>query len=157
MPDSSQLESPRVFSPIHVHINELDQTVEAYSTALGVHPDARLPMPDVGVTVVSVGGVVVVATAETQDAEGMAFGMSVRAPGDPDLSKSRDTNGVARVILAADLDTIASRVTQAGMVIAMAPIAIPAGRLMYVVGPDGSVTEWLEYRPLPGEEPAVPV
>jgi predicted enzyme related to lactoylglutathione lyase len=107
MPDSSALESPRVFSPICVDMEELDQTVDAYSVALGVDVDARLPMPEFGVTVVSVGGLAIV--GETREVG--------------------DSASVARVILVSELDAAATRIAAAGREIATAPVAIPAGRL----------------------------
>ena len=132
-PDSSNLLVPQVLSPIYVAMGELDATVEAYETALGVEVVARLPMPELGVTIISVGGLAIIGrTAEARDVD----------------------DGVDRIIMVADLDSAAQRIVAAGMEVVLAPVPVPPGRLMHVRGPNGSLDEWLEYRPLPGESPA---
>lgn len=127
-PDSSAMTAPRVFSPVYVASGALGDAVAAYSAVLGVSVESRLPMPELGVTVVALGGVVIIGHEH-----------------------SAEVIRVARVVLVADLDRAAEQVLAAGMEITLAPMSIPPGRLMHVRAADGAIDEWLEYRPLPGE------
>lgn len=135
VPDSSVLRMSQAFTKVTVPLADVERVATLYGTLLGAEPQARMPMPDAGLLVVSMDGLVVTTA----------------------LSDGASDADVTRVILVPGLDELPPRLERAGFTVLDEPIDVPPGRLMHTRDPDGSISEWIEYRPLPGERPATPL
>ena len=113
-----------------VAADRLEATVSFYEGLLDQPCELRFSYPEVGLTLASVGDVLIIA------GDGSA------------LAPFRRTS---YTILVSDLDTYAERLSALGAVVIEEPKTVPTGRNMLVQHPDGSVVEYVEHRPRPGE------
>ncbi|MBF6618863.1 MAG: VOC family protein [Patulibacter sp.] len=129
-PDSSSLPAPRVLVPVLLDPQDLVPAIEFYETMQDVRCDMRLPLPDIGLDVAVVGGFSLIAgTTEAR----------------------KPASGLRAIVTVADADEAHERLVAAGVEILQPPFAAPVGRLMYARHADGTVAEYIEHRPRPGE------
>ncbi len=134
-PDSSDLPAPRPLTAIFVPRDDVDRHAAAWSGVLGVPADVRMPLDEMGLTVMTVGHIAIVGATEA----------------------AREAVGSVRiVVVVAHLDHTLEELERIGATIIKGPMTIPAGRSVYVTMPDGTVAEWVEHRPRPGERPSGP-
>lgn len=131
-PDSSGMDGVRAHVVVFVPLGEVDEHAQSWATSLSVAPDSRLPLPDMGLTVITVGGVAVIGATP----EALAL-----------------VGGVRSVVLVPDLDRAMERFPAAGITVDAGPYSVAVGRAVYVTTPDGTACEWVEHRPRPGEVP----
>lgn len=129
-PDSSSLTAPRVLVPVFLDPEELVPAIEFYETLQGVKADMRLPLPDIGLDVAVVGGFSLISGTE-----------EARKP----------ASALRAIVTVADADIAHERLVAAGVEILQAPFPADVGRLMYARHADGTVAEYIEHRPRPGE------
>lgn len=131
-PDSSSMAGVRAHVVVFVPLDEVDRHARSWATSLGAEPDARLPLPEMGLTVVTVGAVAVIG----------ATPQALAVVGE-----------VKSVVLVADLDVAMARFAAAGITIDAGPFQVAVGRAVYVTTSDGTHCEWVEHRPRPDELP----
>ncbi len=129
-PDSSSLTAPRVLVPVFLDPEELEPAIAFYEQLQGVKADMRLPLPDIGLDVAVVGGFSLISGTE-----------EARKP----------ASALRAIVTVADADVAHRRLIDAGVEILQAPFAADVGRLMYAKHADGTVAEYIEHRPRPGE------
>jgi predicted enzyme related to lactoylglutathione lyase len=129
-PDSSGLTAPRVLVPVFLEPDALDGAIAFYEGFQGVKADMRLPLPDIGLEVAVVGGFSLIAGTE-----------EAREP----------ASALRAIITVADADVAHRGLVAAGVEILQAPFRADVGRLMYARHADGTVAEYIEHRPRPGE------
>jgi predicted enzyme related to lactoylglutathione lyase len=129
-PDSSALTAPRVLVPVFLDPDELDPAIGFYEQLQGVKADMRLPLPDIGLDVAVVGGFSLISGTD-----------EAREP----------ASALRAIVTVADADVAHERLVAAGVEILQAPFGADVGRLMYAKHADGTVAEYIEHRPRPGE------
>lgn len=129
-PDSSALTAPRVLVPVFLDPDELAPAIAFYEALQGVKADMRLPLPDIGLDVAVVGGFSLIAGTE-----------EARKP----------ASALRAIVTVADADVAHEQLIAAGVEILQAPFPADVGRLMYAKHADGTVAEYIEHRPRPGE------
>jgi predicted enzyme related to lactoylglutathione lyase len=122
-------------SVVFVPRAEVDRHAANWSQVLGVPADTRMPVDEFGLTVMTVGHIAIVGATEAARAA---------------------VGAVRSVIVVADLDHALGELERIGATIIDGPMTIPPGRSVYVTMPDGTVAEWVEHRPRPGERPSGP-
>ncbi len=129
-PDSSSLAAPRLLARVTVHPDHLDERIALYESVLGVACDARMPMPDAGLELVTVGNVLLIGNPAPPGEAARATAFTLLVASVPDL--------------VAALERAAAVVTE--------PVATgPAGRRARVRLADGTLVELIDHRPLPEE------
>ena len=134
-PDSSDLLAPRAFHVAFVPRSEVGHHAAIWSQSLGLQPDCWMPLDEMGLTVTTFGGIALVGATE----DALAAVGSVRS-----------------VIIVPDLDVTLDNLRRIGATVIDGPRQLPVGRSVYVTMPDGTVAEWTEHRPRPGELPSSP-
>jgi len=129
-PDSSSQAAPRLLARVTVRPEELDDRIALYESVLGVPCDARMPMPDAGLELATVGSVLLIANPGTPGEAARATAFTLLVASAPDHVAALERNGAA--------------VTE--------PVATgPAGRRARVRLPDSTLVEVIDHRPLPEE------
>jgi hypothetical protein len=130
-PDSSSLATPRLLARVTVHPDDLDDRIALYESVLGFACDARMPMPDAGLELATVGNVLLIGN-----------------PGTP----GEAARATAFTLLVASVPDHVAALERAGAVVTE-PVAVSlAGRRARVRLVDGTVVEVIDHRPLPEEE-----
>jgi len=129
-PDSSSLAEPRLLARVTVHPDELDGRIALYESVLGVACDARMPMPDAGLELATVGNVLLIGN-----------------PGTP----GEAARATAFTLLVASVPDEVAELTEAGAEVTEPVAAGPAGRRARVRLPDATLVELIDHRPRPGE------
>lgn len=129
-PDSSTLAAPRVLVPVFLDTDQLAPAIAFYEATQGVTCDMRLPLPSIGLDVAVVGGFSLISGTE---------------------EARRPASGLRAIVTVADADVTHERLVAAGAEILQAPFSADVGRLMYAKHADGTITEYIEHRPRPGE------
>jgi predicted enzyme related to lactoylglutathione lyase len=132
-PDSSGLATPRLLARHFVHPDDLDERIAFYETALGVGCDARMPLPEAGLELATVGNLLLIGNP--------------RAPGEV-------ARATAYTLLVASVAEYLSGLEGTGTEVTE-PVAVgPAGSRARVRFPDGTLAEVIDDRPRPGEREA---
>ena len=129
-PDSSFLEAPRLLARVSVHPDDLDDRIALYESVLGVSCDARMPMPEAGLELATVGNVLLIGN-----------------PGTPGEA-ARTT---AFTLLVASVPDHVAALERAGAVVTEPVATAAAGRRARVRLSDGTLIEVIDHRPLPEE------
>lgn len=130
-PDSSGLTKPHPYVVVFVPLDDVDRHAQSWADVLALPLHARLPVPDRGLVVITVGHIAVIGATE----------QALAAVGH-----------VRTVVLVPDLDEAMSRFPAAGITIETGPFPVAVGRSVYVTTADGSFCEWVEHRPRPSEQ-----
>ena len=129
-PDSSALAAPRLLARVSVHPDDLDDRIAFYESVLGVRCDARMPLPEAGIELATVGTVLLIANPQPPGEAARATAFTLLVASVPDH-------------LAA-LVGLGAQVTE--------PVAESApGRRARVRFPDGTLVELIDHRPRPEE------
>jgi len=129
-PDSSDRAQPLVMVRVLIAPEQLEPTIALYERLLGVHCDLRFAYPEMDLSLASVGNMLLIAGRE-----------EALAP----------FAHVAMTLLVASLDAEIARFEELGIELLEAPKAVPTGRNLLARHPDGSIVEYVEHRPQPGE------
>jgi hypothetical protein len=129
-PDSSSLAAPRLLVRLRVDPDELDERIALYERALGVACDSRMPIPEAGLELATVGNLLLIGNPNPpgEVARATAFTLLVASVAD----------------YLGRLEGTAAEATE--------PISTsPAGNRSRVRFADGTLAEVIDNRPLPEE------
>jgi catechol 2,3-dioxygenase-like lactoylglutathione lyase family enzyme len=129
-PDSSAQAVPRMLARLAVHPDDLDDRIAFYERALGVRCDARMPLPEAGLELATVGNLLLIGNPQ--------------APGEVARATAYTLLVASVVDYVAGLAGTGTEVTE--------PVATSAaGSRTRVRFPDGTLAEIIDDRPRPGE------
>jgi len=130
--DSSDRAQPLVMVRVLIAPEQLEPTIALYERVLGTPCDLRFAYPEMDLYLASVGNVLLIAGPEEA------------------LAPFAQT---AMTLLVASLDAEIARFEELGIELLEPPKEVPTGRNLLARHPDGSIVEYVEHRPQPGEAP----
>jgi predicted enzyme related to lactoylglutathione lyase len=129
-PDSSGLVAPRLLARVALHPDELDQRIAFYEGVLGVPCDARMPLPEAGLELATVGNLLLIGNPNP-------VGETARA--------------TAYTLLVASVPDYLTGLQGSGTDVTEPVTTSVAGRRARVRFPDGTLVEVIDHRPRPEE------
>lgn len=129
-PDSSGLPAPRLLARVALHPDELDGRIAFYESALGVPCDARMPLPEAGIELATVGNLLLIGNPNPPGEAARATSYTLLVASVPDYLAGLEGSG--------------TEVTEP-------PATSSAGRRARVRFPDGTLVEVIDHRPRPEE------
>jgi predicted enzyme related to lactoylglutathione lyase len=129
-PDSSALAAPRLLARHAVHPDDLDERIAFYEAALGVPCDARMPIPEAGLELATVGNLLLI--------------------GNPD-PPGELAQATAYTLLVASVADYVAGLVGTGTEVTEPVSTSPPGNRTRVRFPDGTLAEIIDHRPRPDE------
>lgn len=129
-PDSSTLRAPRLLARHFVHPDELDGRIAFYEQVLGTRCDARMPIPEAGLELATVGNLLLIGNP--------------REPGEV-------ARATAYTLLVGSVADYVARLEGTGTSVTEPVTTEPSGSRTRVRFPDGTLAEVIDHRPVSEE------